>query len=104
MPGLNQSLVTRRIFTPEDFRDTLNSHLGSAFSLEPRLLQSAYFRVHNRDPILRGLYFVGAGTHPGAGIPGVVNSAKATVALIEGDYALRPGRPVDPLLEPSHAN
>jgi phytoene desaturase len=103
MPDLSQSLVTRRIFTPEDFRDTLNSHLGSAFSLEPRLLQSAYFRVHNRDRALRGLYFVGAGTHPGAGIPGVVNSAKATVALIREDYLTQRRRISDPELEVSHA-
>ncbi|NIO10917.1 MAG: phytoene desaturase [Deltaproteobacteria bacterium] len=82
MPGLTHNIVTKRVFTPEDFRDQLNSHLGSAFSLEPRLLQSAYFRVHNRDKRLGGLYFVGAGTHPGAGIPGVVNSAKATAGVI----------------------
>jgi phytoene desaturase len=64
----------------------LNAYQGSAFSLEPRLTQSAYFRVHNRDPKIKGLYFVGAGTHPGAGVPGVINSAKATAALIQGDY------------------
>jgi phytoene desaturase len=63
--------------------------LGSAFSLEPRLLQSAYFRVHNRDAALSGLYFVGAGTHPGAGIPGVVNSAKATAGVILQDFAAK---------------
>lgn len=82
MPNLRNSLVTQRIFTPEDFRVELNAHLGSAFSFEPRLLQSAYFRAHNRDRNLKRLYFVGAGTHPGAGIPGVVNSAKATAGLI----------------------
>jgi phytoene desaturase len=54
--------------------------------LEPRLSQSAYFRIHNRDSSLRGLYFVGAGTHPGAGIPGVVNSAKATAGVIFQDF------------------
>jgi phytoene desaturase len=84
-PNLRNEIVSQRIFTPEDFRVELNSHLGSAFSLEPRLLQSAYFRVQNRDANLRGLYFVGAGTHPGAGIPGVVNSAKATAGLILHD-------------------
>lgn len=89
MPGLKDHLVTRRIFTPEDFKEELNSHLGSAFSLEPKLLQSAYFRVHNRDRHLEGLYFVGAGTHPGAGIPGVVGSAKATAGVIFGDLRLR---------------
>lgn len=86
MPGLRAALVTKRIFTPMDFRVELNAHLGSAFSLEPRLTQSAYFRVHNRDRNIRGLYFVGAGTHPGAGIPGVVNSAKATAGLILADF------------------
>jgi phytoene desaturase len=86
LPGLGDSMVTRRIFTPKDFQMELNAYQGSAFSLEPRLTQSAYFRVHNRDPKIKGLYFVGAGTHPGAGVPGVINSAKATAALIQGDY------------------
>jgi len=85
LPGLNANLVTTRIFTPFDFRDQLNAHLGSAFSLEPRLSQSAYFRVHNRDDHIKGLYFVGAGTHPGAGIPGVVASAEATSKLMIDD-------------------
>lgn len=85
LPGLRDQIVTRRIFTPKDFQVELNAHMGSAFSLEPLLTQSAYFRVHNRDRDLRGLYFVGAGTHPGAGIPGVVNSAKATAGLILDD-------------------
>lgn len=83
LPGLKEHLVTQRIFTPEDFATELNAHFGSAFSVEPLLTQSAYFRTHNRDPHLKGLYFVGAGTHPGAGVPGVVNSAKATAAVIE---------------------
>ena len=86
MADLRREIVTQRIFTPQDFKAELNAHLGSAFSLEPRLTQSAYFRVHNRDKNIRGLYFVGAGTHPGAGIPGVVNSAKATAAIILDDY------------------
>ena len=85
MSDLRRSIVIRRLFTPDDFRTELNSRFGSAFSLEPRLLQSTYFRVHNRDRKIRGLYFVGAGTHPGAGIPGVVNSAKATANLILHD-------------------
>jgi phytoene desaturase len=87
MPGLRANVVTQRIFTPKDFKTELNAHLGSAFSLEPRLSQSAFFRVHNRDEKIAGLYFVGAGTHPGAGIPGVVNSAKATAGLIVEDFA-----------------
>lgn len=85
MPGLREHLVTQRIFTPFDFKETLNAHVGSAFSLEPILRQSAYFRVHNRDNAIPNLYFVGAGTHPGAGIPGVIGSAKATAGLIHQD-------------------
>ena len=82
LPDLRSNLVTCRIFTPEDFRDDLNAHLGSAFSLEPVLTQSAYFRAHNADKQIEGLYLVGAGTHPGAGIPGVIGSAKATAGII----------------------
>jgi phytoene desaturase len=78
--------VTQRIFTPDDFDRELGSHLGAAFSLEPTLTQSAYFRTHNRDDRIPGLYFVGAGTHPGAGVPGVVNSAKATAGVIAQDW------------------
>lgn len=87
LPGLKENLVTKRIFTPVDFKTELNAHHGSAFSLEPILTQSAFFRTHNRDSDIEGLYFVGAGTHPGAGVPGVVNSAKATVDLIQKDYS-----------------
>ena len=85
--------MTSRIFTPADFKNVFDSHLGSAFSLEPILTQSAYFRVHNRDERIGGLYFVGAGTHPGAGVPGVVSSAKATATLILSDLAEAGGRP-----------
>ena len=85
MPGLRESLVTSRMFTPADFHSELNAHLGSAFSLEPVLTQSAWFRPHNRDADIPNLFIVGAGTHPGAGVPGVVGSAKATAALmVEG--------------------
>jgi phytoene desaturase len=82
MPGLRSQLVTSRFFTPNDFRDQLNAHHGSAFSLEPILTQSAWFRPHNRDAELPNLYLVGAGTHPGAGVPGVIGSAKATAGLM----------------------
>lgn len=81
-PGLRANLVTRFHYTPQDFGRDLSAHLGSAFSLEPVLWQSAWFRAHNRDDKIENLYFVGAGTHPGAGIPGVVGSAKATAALM----------------------
>ena len=72
-------------YTPQDFATDLNAHWGSAFSLEPLLTQSAWFRTHNRDDAIDNLYFVGAGTHPGAGIPGVVGSAKATAGLMIED-------------------
>jgi phytoene desaturase len=82
IPGLRDNLQLSFHYAPSDFRTDLNAHLGSAFSLEPLLTQSAWFRVHNRDDAIPNLFFVGAGTHPGAGIPGVVGSAKATAALM----------------------
>ena len=82
IPGLRANIATQFHYTPADFGRDLNAHLGSAFSLEPVLWQSAYFRAHNRDDVIDNLYFVGAGTHPGAGIPGVVGSAKATAKLM----------------------
>ncbi|WP_164156998.1 phytoene desaturase [Sandarakinorhabdus rubra] len=85
IPNLKRDLVTMRTWTPKDFETVLGAHHGSAFSLEPVLWQSAYFRTHNRDDVLANLYFVGAGTHPGAGIPGVVGSAKATGKLMIED-------------------
>ena len=82
MPGLRSRIRTMFHYSPADFQGDLFAHLGSAFSLEPLLWQSAWFRPHNRDDVLRNLYFVGAGTHPGAGIPGVVGSAEATAGLM----------------------
>ena len=90
IPNLRRDLVTHRLWTPDDFEDTLNAHLGSAFSLEPILTQSAWFRTHNRDDRVPNLYVVGAGTHPGAGIPGVVGSAKATAGLMLEDLKTLP--------------
>ncbi|MBA2918812.1 phytoene desaturase [Sphingomonas sp. MAH-20] len=86
VPDLKERIVTRFHYAPPDFARDLNAHLGSAFSLEPVLTQSAWFRTHNRDDVVLNLYFVGAGTHPGAGIPGVVASAKATAALMLADF------------------
>lgn len=88
LPDLRANVVTRRTFTPNDFQGTLNAWNGSAFSVAPRLTQSAYFRPHNRDADIKGLYIVGAGTHPGAGVPGVINSAKATASTVLGDLGL----------------
>jgi phytoene desaturase len=82
LPELSRHIVTERHIDPLYFRDTLDSHLGSAFSLEPTLTQSAWFRPHNVSEDLPNLYFVGAGTHPGAGVPGVLSSAKIVAGLI----------------------
>lgn len=85
IPDIRSRIMTSFHYAPTDFGRDLNAHLGSAFSLEPVLWQSAWFRTHNRDDAIPNLYFVGAGTHPGAGIPGVVGSAKATAALMIED-------------------
>jgi len=82
MPELSKHIVTRRHITPKTFENELAAYKGSAFSVAPKLTQSAYFRPSNKDSGIEGLYIVGAGTHPGAGLPGVLNSAKATVDLI----------------------
>jgi phytoene desaturase len=76
IPGARASMVTSLRMTPHDFEHTLRSRDGAAFGPEPLLTQSAWFRYHNRSPDVDRLYFVGAGTHPGAGVPGVLNSAK----------------------------
>jgi phytoene desaturase len=76
LPDLEQQVVTSKLTTPQDFQDRLLSFKGAAFGLEPVLNQSAWFRPHNRSEELRNLYLVGAGTHPGAGLPGVLSSAK----------------------------
>ncbi|MCX5746524.1 MAG: phytoene desaturase [Proteobacteria bacterium] len=90
LPDLRKHVVTRQWITPRTFETELRSYQGSAFSCAPILTQSAWFRPHNKDAKIPGLYLVGAGTHPGAGVPGVVNSAKATVGLIERDFG-KPG-------------
>ena len=82
IPDIRSRIRTRFHYSPSDFQSDLFAHLGSAFSLEPVLRQSAWLRPHNRDDKIRNLYFVGAGTHPGAGIPGVVGSAEATARLM----------------------
>ncbi|RPF72182.1 phytoene desaturase [Aurantiacibacter spongiae] len=87
IPDIHDRIVTKFHYAPKDFHADLNAHLGSAFSLEPVLTQSAFFRGHNRDDVISNFYLVGAGTHPGAGIPGVVGSAKATAGLMIEDMS-----------------
>ena len=82
IPDIHDRIVTKFSYMPTDFETDLSAYMGSAFSLEPLLTQSAWFRGHNRDDVIPNLYLVGAGTHPGAGIPGVVGSAKATAGLM----------------------
>ena len=86
LAGLRSSIVVERRMTPVDFQDRLGAHLGNAFGPEPTLQQSAWFRQHNRDDQVAGLYHVGAGTHPGAGIPGVVLGAEVSAALALADH------------------
>jgi phytoene desaturase len=87
IPDLRSRITVQFHYTPADFQQDLGAFHGSAFSLEPLLTQSAWFRAHNRDDVVSNLYFVGAGTHPGAGIPGVVGSARATADLMLKDLA-----------------
>jgi len=87
IPDIRSRIKVKFSYAPPDFAHDLNAHMGSAFSLEPLLTQSAWFRAHNRDDVLSNLYFTGAGTHPGAGIPGVVGSAQATATLMLEDLA-----------------
>lgn len=92
LPDLRRHVVTRMWISPRHFRDDLRAHLGSAFSCSPRLMQSAWFRPHNKDARIPGLYLVGAGTHPGAGVPGVLQSAKATAGIVARDLGLEVNR------------
>jgi phytoene desaturase len=89
LPGLGESIVTSHVMTPLDFRDRLLSVNGAAFSLEPQLFQSAWFRPHNMSEEVGNLFLVGAGTHPGAGVPGVISSAKILDRLVPDAQAWR---------------
>ncbi len=82
LPDLQENIIAEHYIDPLHFENTLNSYLGSAFSVEPILSQSAWFRPHNKSEEFENLYFVGAGTHPGAGLPGVLSSAKIVDKLI----------------------
>jgi phytoene desaturase len=82
LPDLQANIVAEHFIDPLHFQNDLNSYLGSAFSVQPTLLQSAWFRPHNRSEDFDNLYFVGAGTHPGAGLPGVLSSAKIVDTLL----------------------
>jgi phytoene desaturase len=85
LPDLRKHIVSEHSIDPLHFQNTLNSYLGSAFSVEPTLFQSAYLRPHNKSEDVENLYFVGAGTHPGAGMPGVLSSGKIVANMIGGN-------------------
>ena len=82
LPGLGDALVSSRLMTPLDFRDRLLSVKGAGFGLAPELTQSAWFRPHNKSEEVENLFLVGAGTHPGAGLPGVLSSARVLDSLV----------------------
>jgi phytoene desaturase len=82
LPDLENQLAVSLMTTPLDFEQRLLSYKGAGFSLEPVLLQSAWFRPHNMSEDVAGLYFVGAGTHPGAGVPGVISSARVLDTVV----------------------
>jgi phytoene desaturase len=82
MPGFRDHITESLVFTPETFRDRYLSPYGAGFSIEPRILQSAWFRPHNVSEELPGLYLAGAGTHPGAGVPGVIGTAEVLATLV----------------------
>jgi phytoene desaturase len=92
LPDLSRHIVSSRIATPLDFRDRLLSWQGAAFALEPKLFQSAWFRPHNKSEELDNLFLCGAGTHPGAGLPGVVSSARIVADLVPHPASLLAGR------------
>jgi len=90
MPGLGDVIATSHMLTPQDFQDRLSSVNGAAFSLEPQLFQSAWFRPHNKSEEVEGLYLVGAGTHPGAGVPGVISSARVLDEIVPDPVKMGP--------------
>jgi phytoene desaturase len=82
LPNLRENIVEDFYLTPDYFEKELNTKYGSGFSIQPKFTQSAYFRFHNKSEVCDGLYFVGAGTHPGAGVPGVLSSAKVLSKIL----------------------
>ncbi|PZX45568.1 phytoene desaturase [Roseinatronobacter thiooxidans] len=92
LPGLSQHVTESLVFTPDTFRDRYLSPLGAGFSIEPRILQSAYFRPHNVSEEVPGLYLTGAGTHPGAGVPGVIGTAEVLGQLVPDAAPVAPLR------------
>ena len=99
LPDLQENIVAEHYIDPAHFEGTLNSYLGSAFSVQPVLTQSAWFRPHNRSEDIENLYFAGAGTHPGAGLPGVLASGKIAADLLDAGQH----QTLESLLDPQNA-
>jgi len=89
LPGLSDCIVSSKLITPEDFLSRHLSLHGAGFGMEPRLTQSAWFRPHNRSEEVKNLFLVGAGTHPGAGVPGVLSSARVLDEVVPDAAAFR---------------
>jgi phytoene desaturase len=98
LPELRQNIIAQHSIDPLHFQNTLNSYRGAAFSVQPVLTQSAWFRPHNRSEEFDNLYFVGAGTHPGAGVPAVLSSGKIAAELIDPAIGKIPGYSMDHLV------
>lgn len=88
LDGLKESMEVLHVLTPDDFNSRYNAFIGNAFGPEPKISQIGFYRPHNRSEDVRGLYLVGAGTHPGAGVPGVMLSAEATEHCIRADWGI----------------
>jgi phytoene desaturase len=88
LTDLRKNIEVLETFTPNDFKEVRNSYLGTPWGMEPHLLQTAVFRPHNRSEDIDNLYFTGAGTHPGAGLPGVLLTAEVTEKIIRNDFKI----------------
>ncbi|MBY0611291.1 MAG: phytoene desaturase [Beijerinckiaceae bacterium] len=98
LPGLEDEIITSHVLTPQGFADRMLAYKGAAFGMEPVLTQSAWFRPHNRSEDIENLYLVGAGTHPGAGLPGVLSSARILDKVVpHGDSVQHAARSVAPI-------
>jgi phytoene desaturase len=93
LPGLSESLVVSEFLTPKGFEENLSSFRGAGFGMQPVLTQSAYFRPHNKSEDVENLFLVGAGTHPGAGVPGVLSSARVLDTIVPDASTFRRAAP-----------
>ena len=88
LPNLRSNIIAQHVVSPIDFQKRLNSHLGAAFSVKPSMMQSGFFRPQVKSGFFDNLYFVGAGVHPGAGVPAVMASGKIAANTIDGQEVI----------------